>query len=98
MMHPIFRVVSVSVIGSNTLRITFNDALQRDIDFSPVLGGELFRPLRDPALFAQVKVDPEVHTIVWPNGADFDPATLHDWPVYCDALAARVREWERAAA
>ena len=64
MMHPIFRVVSVSVIGTNMLRIAFDDALQRDIDFSPVLSGELFRPLRDPALFAQVKVDPEVHTIV----------------------------------
>ncbi|MBV9008135.1 MAG: hypothetical protein JO354_03065 [Verrucomicrobia bacterium] len=28
---------------------------------------------------AQVKLDPEVHTIVWPTGADFDPAMLRDW-------------------
>jgi hypothetical protein len=30
-------------------------------------------------LFNQVRIDPEVHTLVWPNGADFDPAMLHDW-------------------
>jgi hypothetical protein len=35
-------------------------------------------PLRDQALFRQVRLDSEVHTLVWPNGADFDPATLHD--------------------
>ena len=64
------------------------------IDFEPVLGGELFRPLRDLELFNQVQVDAEVHTLVWPNGADFDPATLHDWPQYAAAMAARVREWE----
>ena len=45
-----------------------------------MLAGELYGALRDPELFSQVRVDPEVKTLVWPNGADFDPATLHDWP------------------
>ena len=97
MKHAIYRVVSVSVLGAHTLRIGFDDGTQRDIDFRPVLAGELFGPLREPTLFAQVKIDPEIKTIVWPNGADFDPSTLHDWPAYCDALAARAREWEREA-
>ena len=25
-------------------------------------------------------LSPEGYTLLWPNGADFDPATLHDWP------------------
>ncbi len=45
-----------------------------------MLAGELFGPLRDPELFAQVSLDQEVHTIVWPTAADFGPATRHDWP------------------
>ncbi|MCI0562212.1 MAG: DUF2442 domain-containing protein [Nitrososphaera sp.] len=56
-----------------------------------LLSGELCGPLRDLALFNQVQVDPEVHTLVWPNGADFDPAMLHDWPQHVEALMARVK-------
>lgn len=33
----------------------------------------------DERVFNQVEIDPEVHALVWPNGADFDPETLHDW-------------------
>jgi hypothetical protein len=54
------------------------------IDFEPVLHGELYAPLRDPDFFARVALDPEAGTLVWPNGADFDPATLHDWPSLSD--------------
>jgi hypothetical protein len=73
----IHRVVSFTVERPYVLRVRFADATEQVIDFAPVLGGELFRPLRDLAVFNQVRVDPEVHTLVWPNGADFDPATLH---------------------
>ncbi|PYS49641.1 MAG: hypothetical protein DMF68_09360 [Acidobacteria bacterium] len=50
--------------------------------------------MRDESLFNQVHVDPEVHTLVWPNGADFDPATLHDWPELEEVLIARAQKWE----
>ena len=63
-----------------SLRVRFDDGAVQEIDFLPVLSGELFGPLREKKLFAAVRLDPECHTLVWPNGADFDPATLHDWP------------------
>ena len=52
--------------------------------------------MADLALFDQVQIDPETQTLVWPNGADFDPATLHDWPQHRDAFIARAREWAHA--
>ncbi len=97
-MHPIYRVTSAAPLGSHSMRLIFDDGVQRDIDFLPVLRGELFGPLRDPGMFARARLDPEVHTLVWPNGADFDPATLHDWPDHVEALIALAGEWEQAAA
>ena len=93
MAHPIYRVRSFEIVGIYTLRIVFDDGAVQIVNFEPVLAGELYSPLRDTALFNQVKVDPEAHTLVWPNGADFDPATLHDWPQYADALSARAKRW-----
>ena len=98
MKHLIYRVLSFQIIKPYTLRVRFDDGTEQEIDFQPVLGGELYRPLRELDLFEQVSIDPEVHTLVWPNGADFDPATLHDWPVNIDYLAARARQWELAPA
>lgn len=94
MSHQIYRVLSFDTVAAFTLRVRFDDETAQVIDFRPVLGGELYRPLRDLAIFNQVTIDPEVHTLVWPNGADFDPATLHDWPHYANDLAARAKQWE----
>jgi len=89
--HAIYRVTSFKIEGPHTLRVRFDDDLERTIDFRPVLFGELFGPLRDPAVFNRVRLDPEVHTLVWPNGADFDPATLHDWPEYVQAMSQQLQ-------
>lgn len=61
--HPIYRVTSVDLLGRYRLRVGFDDGSARDLDLEPVLEGELYRPLRDPALFVEVAVDPEVHTL-----------------------------------
>jgi hypothetical protein len=95
-MHPIYRVEAVAIVGPYTLRVRFDDQTEQVIDFEPVLAGDLYRPLRDVNVFNQVRIDPEVHTLVWPNGADFDPATLHDWPAYLPALRARASHWDVA--
>ena len=94
MIHPIYRVKSFQIIASYTLRVQFDDDTEKTIDFEPVLNGELYSPLRDLSLFNQVQIDPEIHTLVWPNGADFDPATLHDWNEYCQTLIEITQQWE----
>jgi uncharacterized protein DUF2442 len=98
MNHRIYRVESFEIVEPYTLRVGFNDGTEQKIDFRPILAGELFGPLNDLTLFESVKIDPEVHTLVWPNGADFDPATLHDWTEELPGLLALVRKWELGAA
>jgi len=93
MEHPIYRVIQFKIVGPYTLRVVFSDSKEQVIDFRPVLIGELFGPLQDVHLFEQVEIDPEVHTLVWPNGADFDPATLHDWPEYVQSMKTMTKQW-----
>jgi hypothetical protein len=95
MEHPIYRVISFEIVKPYPLLVRFDDGIEQEINFEPVLGGDFYRPLRDLDLFNQVKIDPEVHTLVWPNGADFDPDTLHNWPSIERALVERARAWER---
>ena len=91
--HPIHRVKAFEIAGPYRLRITFGDGLVRTIDFRPFLQGELYGPLRDLNLFNSVTLDPDVHTLVWPSGADFDPATLHDWPEHEAGMVALAQRW-----
>jgi hypothetical protein len=97
MEHPIYRVVAYEVVGPYLLRVAFDDGSSQEIDFKNVLEGQLYGPLRDVTLFNQVQIDPEVHTLVWPNGADFDPETLHDWPQYLEDLKKLAKRWALTA-
>jgi hypothetical protein len=98
MQHPIHRVTSFQQTAPYTLRVEFDDGLSRVIDCDSILHGELFGPLREPSEFARVKLDAEVKTLVWPSGADFDPAVLHDWPEHEAAFRAAAKRWHSAAA
>ncbi len=86
MKHPIYRVTSFEIIGAYTLRVEFYDRTRQDIDFRPILRGELYGPLRDEALFNQVCIDSDIHTLVWSNGADFDPATRRGWSEHPESM------------
>ena len=98
MNHAIHRVESFQIVSPYTLRVRFRDKTEQTINFRPVLAGELYGPLRDLELFNQVRIDPEVKTLVWPNGADFDPATLHDWPENEAAFRELAHRWESVRA
>lgn len=93
MTHPIHRVSAFDIVGPYRLSVTFADQTTQEIDFQPVLHGPLFGPLRDLAVFNAVRLDPGGGILVWPNGADFDPATLHEWPRVSAELAARAARW-----
>jgi Protein of unknown function (DUF2442) len=67
------RVTSAQVLGHYRLRLGFSDGSSRDVDLAGELHGPVFGPLDDPDYFAQVRVDDELGTVVWPNGADLDP-------------------------
>lgn len=93
MVHEVHRVTAFQKVAPFTLRVQFDDGISKNIDFRPVLKGELYGPLQDSAIFDQVRIDPEVHTLVWPNGADFDPAILHNWSEAGPALKALADQW-----
>ena len=72
------RIRSVEPLKDFVLRLGFDDGSTREVDLEDDLWGPVFEPLRqDPQLFRQVRVDQELGTVVWPNGADLDPDVLH---------------------
>ncbi len=76
-----YEIRAVEHLGGYRLRLTFADGLVFDLDLKDKLNGDVgpvFEPLRDPAFFARASVDPELGTVVWPNGADLAPDALHD--------------------
>lgn len=69
------RPVTVEVLSPYTIRVTFDDGIVHDTNLAGDLWGPVFEPLKDPAYFAQVRVEDGV--VVWPNGLDLDPLVLH---------------------
>lgn len=71
-------VVEVRAVGGHRLFLRFADGVAGEVDLDRLVRWEgVFEPLRDPANFAQARVDAEVGTVVWPGGADLDPDVLY---------------------
>ena len=60
------------------IHLKFSDGAEGFVDLADELFGEMFAPLKDVSQFRSFKLDPELKTIVWDNGADFAPEFLHD--------------------
>jgi hypothetical protein len=72
------RLAEARPLDCYIVRVRFDDGTTTDVDLSYVLDyGGIFKPLRDPVYFAQLRSDAEAGTIVWPNGADIAPETLY---------------------
>lgn len=76
-MAAIVHVTRVEVLGDHRLHLGFEDGIEGELDFSDRAWRGVFEPLRNPSYFGRVQLDPELGTIVWPNGADIAPETLH---------------------
>jgi hypothetical protein len=71
-------VTKVTVLGGHRLQLEFADGVSGELDFASFLTFHgVFEPLRDPAKFAEVRVDSDAGTIVWPTGADLCPDVLY---------------------
>jgi hypothetical protein len=70
-------VVQVEVLEPYRLRLRFADGFVGEVDVARLVRFEgVFEALKAPGTFATVRVDRELGTIVWPNGADLDAAVL----------------------
>lgn len=71
-------VKSVSYISEYKLALVFEDGSHRLVDLANELDGEVFEPLKDITYFKTVRVDHDLDTIVWDNGADMAPEFLYE--------------------
>jgi len=70
-------VIDVRYVKDYVLWVKFEDGSEGEVDLATSLRGPVFQPLKEIAFFKQVRVSSELGTIVWPNGADIAPETLH---------------------
>ena len=72
-------IISAKAVGDYRVQLRFEDGVEGVVDLAKQVSFRgVFEPLRDAAYFAQVRVDPELGTVVWPNGADLDPDVLYE--------------------
>ena len=72
------RLLEVRYVRDSVVWLRFSDGTQGEVDLAGELDGPVFEPLRDLTYFRQCVLHPELHTIVWPNGADLAPEFLYD--------------------
>lgn len=72
------QLIAVRPTGGFRLWLRFSDGLEGEVDLCADLNGPVFEPLRNPVEFLRLRLDSELHTLVWPNGADFAPEFLRE--------------------
>ena len=72
------RITDAKYIKDYTVYLSFSDGSDGEVDLEPELEGEIFQPLKDISYFKDFSLNQELHTVVWPNGADFAPEFLYE--------------------
>ena len=92
-------ITAVIYLHEYRLDVVFDNGRRGVVDLRGALNGKMFEPLRELSLFAQVAIDPELETVVWPNGADFAPEYLYFLAFRDDpALQEQFQRWGYCAA
>lgn len=78
-----WEIVSFEIVGGYVIDLKFKDGTRQRIDFEPVIGKGWMRQLKDPGYFRSVRLN-EGGNLEWPDGQDFNPEALHNWPVFKD--------------
>ena len=73
-----YDVLEAKYVRDYVIWLRFRDGTAGEVDLRDELWGEVFEPLKDVEYFKKFTVHPEFETLVWPNGADIAPETLHD--------------------
>ena len=64
-------------LGGYRVEVRFDDGREGIADLAEALEGPIFEPLRDPDVFRDFRIDEELRTIVWSNGADLAPEYVY---------------------
>ena len=72
------RVTHAEIVRGFVVHLRFADGTEGEVDLSNELEGPIFEPLQDESYFRKMSVNDDIHTIVWPNGADFAPEFLYE--------------------
>ncbi|MEI6085915.1 MAG: DUF2442 domain-containing protein [Verrucomicrobiota bacterium] len=71
-------VTSVEYVSGYKLRVGFEDGTVRVVDLAKELDGEVFEPLKELRVFRTARLNPDLDTVVWSNGADMSPDFLYE--------------------
>jgi Protein of unknown function (DUF2442) len=71
-------IIAAQTLKNYHLHLQFEDGVEGIVDLRQLVEfSGVFSPLESPEYFAQVRVHPELGTVIWDNGADLDPDVLY---------------------
>jgi hypothetical protein len=72
------RLLEARYLRDYVIWLRWSDGSEGEVDLAGELHGPVFEPLRDPSYFRSFTLNTQMHTLVWPNGADLAPEFLHE--------------------
>lgn len=97
MIYTDIKIIKAKTLEPYKIELEFNDGKIKVVDLEGILYGNVYGPLRNPDLFNELRVNTEISTIEWPNGADFHPETLEPEFGYYHEAYFFPNNWEQVA-